>query len=301
MNLQNSQYKQTVRNLIIFTAVVLASGWLGLELDRLMNNPPGQQLGLLLWLILPLITALLLRAFAGDGWKDFGLRPNFKGHMIWYAASVLIYPIVATLVLAIGSLLGFVTAPDFSLSRLLFVFAGGLIAAFIKNIFEEFAWRGYLAPKVYSLGLNAYVGHAVVGLIWGCWHIPYLLFLLDRTVIQATTTQSMTTFIPLAIANLVVASIAYGELRILTDSVWPPLLLHTIGNALVDVLVVQGFVKLAAGTDFLVSPGHQSLLTMAIFALVGVGLHLMRVRKQRMDERNEIPDKRVVRPGGGLS
>jgi len=50
-----------------------------------MNNPSGQQgLGLLLWLITPLITALLLRAFAGDGWKDMGLRPSLKGNLIWY-------------------------------------------------------------------------------------------------------------------------------------------------------------------------------------------------------------------------
>lgn len=286
MKLQNLVYNRTIRNLVIFTVVVLASGWLGYGLDKLMNNPSGQQgLGLLLWLITPLITALLLRAFAGDGWKDFGFRPSLKGNLIWYAVSLLIYPFVAGLILAIGGALGLVTAPNFSFSLLLSVFAGGLIASFIKNIFEEFAWRGYLAPKVYSLGLNAYVGHTIVGLVWGCWHIPYLLFMLDRTVVQATTTQSMATFIPLAIINLVAASMVYGELRLLTNSIWPPLLLHTIGNALVDVLVVQGFVRLVPGTDFLISPGHQSLLTMTVFALIGIGLHQLRIRKQSIDGR----------------
>ena len=67
-----------------------------------MNHPPTQQIGLLLWLITPLITALLLRAFAGDGSKDFGLRPSFKSNAIWYTASLLIYPLVAVLMLAIG-------------------------------------------------------------------------------------------------------------------------------------------------------------------------------------------------------
>ncbi|MDQ3250655.1 MAG: CPBP family intramembrane metalloprotease [Chloroflexota bacterium] len=283
---QNLERKRTVRNLMIFSAVVLACGWLGVGLDRWMDNPPGQPgLGSLLWLIAPLLTALLLRAFAGDGWQDFGLRPALQGNAIWYAVSLLMYPLVAVLVLAIGGVLGLVTAPNFSFSLLLSVFTGGLIAAFVKNIFEEFAWRGYLAPKVYSLGLNAYVGHAIVGLGWGCWHIPYLLFLLDRTLIQATTTQSLATFIPLAIANLIAASIVYGEIRLLTDSVWPPLLLHTVGNALVDVLVVQGFVRIVPGTDFLVSPGHQSLLTMGVFALLGIGLHQLRIRKQLIDRR----------------
>ena len=38
--------KRTVRNLVIFTVVVLASGWLGYGLDRLMNNTPSGQQGL---------------------------------------------------------------------------------------------------------------------------------------------------------------------------------------------------------------------------------------------------------------
>lgn len=284
MKLQNPERKRTVRNLLIFTVVVLTSGWLGYGLDRLMNNPPDQSFGLLLWLIAPLITALLLRAFAGDGWKDFGLWPSLQGNLVWYMTSLLIYPVVAVVVLAIGGGLGLVTAPNFSFGLLFSAFAGGLMPAFIKNIFEEFAWRGYLAPKVNSLGLNAYIGHTVVGMIWGCWHIPYLLFLLDRALIQATTTQTMLTFIPLGIVNLIAAAMVYGEIRLLTNSVWPPLILHTVGNALVDVLVVQGFVRLAPGSDWLVSPGHQSVLTMAVFAVMGIGLHQFRLRQQQTDK-----------------
>lgn len=83
-----------------------------------------------------------------------------------------------------------------------------------------------------------------------------MLYLLDRATLQASTTQSLATFIPMAIISLSAASLVYGELRLLTNSVWPPLLMHMIGNALVDVLVVQGFVKIVPGMDFLVSPGH---------------------------------------------
>ncbi len=72
---------------------------------------------------------------------------------------------MAVVVLAIGGMLDFATAPNFSVSLLLSVFAGGLIAAFVKNIFEECAWRGYLTPKVASLGVNAYVGHGAL-LAW---------------------------------------------------------------------------------------------------------------------------------------
>ena len=148
MSQSPSDRQRTLRNLTIFTIVVLASGWLGYGLDQAMNNPPEQRLGLLLWLVLPLLTALLLRAFAGDGWKDFGLRLGRPGSAVWYAASLLIYPLSATVVLMVGAALGLVTAPNFSFGLLLSVVAGGLAGAFIKNIFEEFAWRGYLAPKL---------------------------------------------------------------------------------------------------------------------------------------------------------
>lgn len=67
MTMPDAQRKRMIRNLVIFTVVVLASGWLGYGLDRAMNNPPEQRLGMLLWLVLPLITALLLRAFGGRG------------------------------------------------------------------------------------------------------------------------------------------------------------------------------------------------------------------------------------------
>lgn len=282
-NPQNRGNKRTIRNLAIFAVVVLASGWLGYGLDRLMNNPPSQQLGLLLFLIAPLGTALLLRAFAGDGWKDFGLWPAFKGNGAWYAVSLLIYPLGAAFVLGIGGALGLVTFPNFSLGLLLPVFAMGLLPSFVKNIFEEFAWRGYLAPKINSLGLNDYAGYVIVGLIWSGWHIPYWLFYLGNVQIQASTAQDLATFVPAAMMGIITASIAYNEIRLLTNSVWPALLMHTVGNALIDVLVVQGFIKIATGMGFLVSPTHQSLLTMVFFLLAGIWLRRQRARKQSVD------------------
>jgi len=278
MNPQGQDNKRTIRNLAIFAVVVLASGWLGYGLDKLMNNPPSLQLGMLLWLIAPLTTALLLRAFAGDGWKDFGLRPAFKGNIIWYVLSLLIYPFVGALVLLIGGLLGLVTFPNFSLILLLSVFAVGLIPSFIKNIFEEFAWRGYLTPKISSLPMNAYVGYMITGLIWASWHIAYWLFTLGPAQIRLATGQNLATFIPLAILNLVVVSIAYGEIRLITDSVWPPVIMHTIGNALIDPLVAQGLVHIA--TASFLAPLYQSILTPVFFLAAGIWLHQRRVRQQ---------------------
>lgn len=279
MNAPNDQ-KRTIRNIIIFSVVTLSCGWLGYWLDKQMSNPPGQSLGQLLWLIAPLVTALLLRAFAGDGWKDFGLRPAFKGNAFWYGASVLIYPLIGAVVLAIGTAMGLVSFPNFSVNVLLMAVFAGLLPAFIKNIFEEFAWRGYLAPKVRSLGINDYLQHVIVGVIWGCWHIPYLLFMFDRTQLETATAQSITTLLPLAMLNIIAASIAYGEIRAASASVWTAVLMHTIGNSLTEILIPQGFVNVSAGLGWLVSPAHQSILTMLIFLAVGVWLHKRRTAQE---------------------
>lgn len=67
--------------MVIFTIVVIASGWLGRGLDVLMGDSSKDSLGMLLWLVMPLVTFLLLRTFAGDGWNDIGLKPSLKGKL----------------------------------------------------------------------------------------------------------------------------------------------------------------------------------------------------------------------------
>lgn len=176
MNIQNQNNRKTIRNLVIFTVIVLSIGWIGRGLDVLMGNPSSEGLGILLWISTPLVASLLLRAFAGDGWKDFGIKPNFKGNLWWYLVALLVYPIATVLILIVGRLSGQITFPGASLSTL-GLLSQAFILAFLpnilKNFFEEAPWRGYLAPKVYSLGLNDYVGHMIVGFVWGAWHIPY--------------------------------------------------------------------------------------------------------------------------------
>ena len=63
--------------LAIFIFVILVSGWLGVLLDSMLpKQPKGNSLGMGLWLVLPLFTALLLRLISRD-WEDFGVKPLF--------------------------------------------------------------------------------------------------------------------------------------------------------------------------------------------------------------------------------
>lgn len=280
MGANDQARNRTVRNLVIFSAVVISCGWVGLWVESLLGSE-AQGIGQLIWIVTPLIFSFLLRAFGGDGWKDLGIRPSIGGNAFGYAVSLLVHPITATLVLAVGFGLGSVTFPGLSLNQVGVLLQGSVAALapmFLKNIFEEFAWRGYLAPKMYTLPMNTFVAHAVVGLIWASWHLPYYFIFLDRSALQAYTTLSMGALLPLVFIGSIALSVIYGEIRLLTHSVWPALLMHTIGNAFVNTLILGGFYRIANGMGFLVSPGLESVLSIVLFTLIGVGIHAVRGR-----------------------
>jgi membrane protease YdiL (CAAX protease family) len=280
--MQNQSNRTTKRNLRIFITAVLAIGWIGWGLDVLMDKPASEGLGIALWIITPLAASLLLRAFAGDGWKDFGIRLNFKGNAPWYVIALLVYPVLTALVLLIGSCSGLITFPGLPSNMLWLVFpvfSLSILPQFIKNIFEEAAWRGYLAPKVYSLRLNDFVGHLIVGLVWGAWHIPYYLFFLDRSVLRNFTTLSLAAFIPLSIVVMVSWAMVYGEIRLLTNSIWPAVLMHTVEDAFLNQLFTEHHIRIIPGTDWLVSP-MNGLISIIFFIALGVGLRQLRKRRQ---------------------
>ena len=283
MNIQNQNNRKTIRNLVIFTVIVLSIGWIGRGLDVLLGNPSSEGLGILLWISTPLVASLLLRAFAGDGWKDFGIKPNFKGNLWWYLVALLVYPIATVLILIVGRLSGQITFPGASLSTL-GLLSQAFILAFLpnilKNFFEEAAWRGYLAPKVYSLGLNDYVGHMIIGFVWGAWHIPYYLFFLDRALLQEFTTLNLGLFIPLTIVVMIAWAFVYGEICLLTNSIWPVVLMHAVEDALLIQLIADKHIRILPGTDWLISP-MNGLISVVLFLAIGIGLRHLRKRKSQ--------------------
>ena len=101
------------RNIFIFTVFVTASGWLAYWVDKLTGQAnyenvgtitEGGSLGLLIWLVSPLLCTIILRTFAGDGWKNAGFSFNFKGNLKLYLISFMIYPTVTVIVILLGLL-----------------------------------------------------------------------------------------------------------------------------------------------------------------------------------------------------
>jgi membrane protease YdiL (CAAX protease family) len=270
----------TKRNLVIFGCMVLASGWIGVLVDRvLQDQPEGNTLGMGLWLVLPLLTVLVLRSFAGDGWKDTGFHPKLKGNLGWYLIAVLVFPIITAVVLLVGALLGWVDLANLGAApSLTSIFLGLLLGQIIKNIFEEAVWRGYLTSKLVQLKLRDWQIYAVAGGIWGAWHIPYYLKFLPESDMYNVLPVDKLTFTAVAIVSMIGWSIMFVELFRLTGSIWPCILMHAVEDSLINPLVIDGYITIHAGKEWLISP-IAGILTTLLYVGVGLALRAVRVRQ----------------------
>lgn len=272
--------KVTIRNLVIFTIVTLASGWIGIGINKILNQPTSMEsLGTAIWIATPAIFAIILRIFAKDGWKDFWIKPHFKENARWYLIAFFTYPVTTFFILLFGYYAGLITIPVSAWSivaNLSIPFIIGLPLQLFKNLFEEFAWRGYLAPKIYGLGLDNFKGHILVGFIWGAWHIPYFMFFLDRNYLSLFTNLNMGLFIPLAIIITISWAIVYGEILLATRSVWPAVLMHAVEDAFTLPLIDKQFIKMTHGAEWFISP-NTGLISAIIFIAVGLWLRKLRL------------------------
>ena len=83
--------------------------------------------------------------------------------------------------------------------------------------------------------------------MWGAWHIPYYLYFLDRAVLQQVTDLPLAAFIVAAIGVMIAWAIAYGELFLLTRSIWPAVLMQSVEDAFVNPLFTEGRIVVDEG------------------------------------------------------
>jgi membrane protease YdiL (CAAX protease family) len=281
----NKPSASIIRNLIIFSVIIIISGWLYNGLNQVIPSPnPQQSLGLLLWILTPPVTVLLLRGLGKDGWADFGLGLKLKDNLGWYALALLVYPLGAVIVLGLGALFGQVSLTGLAsqgTGALMQLVGFGFVGSIIKNIAEEFAWRGYLTPRFKAVGLPDLANHLLTGLIWGLWHIPYWLYLLGPETIKSVTSINMFWFILLALAGIFPTALVYGELRLKTGSVWPAWLAHNMVNALGAQLILAGFIKLNnQSAEVLFDPSPGGLLMIILFWLLGLWMMQQKTNRQ---------------------
>ena len=277
MNTRKQNRGHVVRDLIIFVVAFNALGWLGWLIAQ-DGSQEAIGLGNLVWLVAPLLVSVLIRLFTKD-WRDVGIKPNFRGNGRWYAFSVFVFPGIVLVVVLAGALFGRISPAGLEITP----FIQSVIASFfsftlVKNLFEEFAWRGYLTPKVNSVVKNTLVGHLIVGLIWAGWHIPYYLALIDQASLAAYTTQKLAVFLPMVVLGTTVAGVLFGEIRLITGSTWPAYLMHMMSNAVIMTLLIDGFIQVDSRSAFLFTPSWEGLCSMLLIALAGLWLFRQRVK-----------------------
>jgi membrane protease YdiL (CAAX protease family) len=253
--------------IVLFSVLVNAVAWLG---PLLGGSPSSPGIGFIVWGTAPLLLTILLRGVTRD-WSDFGISPAFKKNVAWYIVSLLAIPVLIVLAMLAGMALSITAISDFSLGRLATTTLTALPVFLIFAVFEEVGWRGYLAPKLASLGINRALAAALTGVVWASWHLPFI-----RELSWVYTPEPMLTFISRFYLTCVALSIIFGEIREISGSFWPAVIMHGVGNAFGHPLSAD-YVTVAAGWDFLGNISN-GLLFITFAGLVGAGISHVRAR-----------------------
>lgn len=258
---------------IIFYAIALA-------LALIAARQPG--IRTIVYMSTPLAaTALMLFVVTRDGytkagWQSLGLHR--LGLRAWG-------PAVLIPLLALGGAYGVVWATglaDLVIPATLdgmpvsALFLPAMVVLFIVKVTltsalgEEVGWRGYLLPRLESLGWAWAM--LLTGLLQAVWHLP-LIF--STTLYHAEGSRYLT--IPLLFLSItLIEGFFLGYLRLTTGSVWPASLAHAANNVFWTI-----FAGFTVGATPLVSEylaGESGILTLAVYTLL-VGWWVYRLQR----------------------
>lgn len=273
------------RNIIIVALFTVGGGWFGIWLNKITGNtmPPLQSLGALVWLTTPALAGILLRIFGGDGWKDSGLGLNLLSGWIWYLAAILVYPLAAILSFGLALTLNAISVDGFTAQGLsAYASAVGIMLAgsLMKNIFEEFAWRGYLTPRLEAAKVHPLLNHLIVGILWWSWHLPYYYYFLDKAILESFLNTSLPVFLIIALIIEIPTAILFGELRLASKSIWPVFILHNLINGLSMPLIINGFIKLNGPLGTIFTPTNDGIVTSILLGVAGLAIYQYRMNNK---------------------
>jgi len=303
------------RRIILFLGFAFGIAWLtGLVIyltGGLTNSPqiiPGVSLAVILlatfYMWAPALGNILTRLITREGWKEVGLRPNFKkGWPYWLAGWFL--PAVMTV---FGAAVFFVLFPQYfdtglqlvkklmaASPALAAISPWGLIAiellqaALIAPILnaiatfgEEFGWRGYLLPKLMPLGGRKAM--LLIGVIWGVWHWPVIFMGYEYgfkypgypwagPLLFMWITFTLATFL--------------GWLTLRSKSIWPAV----IGHAAINGIAGAATLVTTGQSNTLLGPLPSGVIGALGFALVAIALFVAPgALKEQAGETGTIPD-----------
>jgi len=252
--------------LVLATGVALAI--------RLLELSPNLVMWIL-WSCTPTVTALIMllvvtrEGYTREGWKILGLHR--LGLNVWWIAFglTLLITVAASAVVWATPLASFLVPEGGIIDTLLNFLIQVVLYTLTFALLEEIGIRGYLLPKLLSLGRTRAL--ALSGLVFATWHMALILltpvFPIGNKLIS----------VPLFYATVVAASFVYGYLRLYTGSVWPASIAHAVHNAAWDALkafTVTSFPVLV--NRYLVGDFGLLILVGAVIGAIWLNRRLMR-------------------------
>jgi len=218
----------------IFSVLVLCMAVGDALLLRMLDLPQNTLTGTLslgaLWMCTPTVATLIMLlvvtrdGYSKGGWKSLGL--HHLGLSVWWIAFgvSLLVTVAASAVVWATPLASFVL-PEIGVGgEFIKFFIQVVLFTLTLALFEEIGMRGYLQPRLMSLGRTRAL--LLVGLVWATWHMPIYYFMAPLFPVG-----NVFIFLPLFFGSIVAASFIFGYLRIYTGSIWPASIAHAVHNA----------------------------------------------------------------------
>ena len=254
--------------LVVFSVVTLGSGWIGLLVNNALGIPHSMQsLGTLLWIMTPLLAGAVM-ALSDPSLRRSYVASWLPGRLRAYGVALAVFPLSFAVAITVGWAAGWLTPAG--LGAFGGVVAAGVPGIVLKNVAEEGAWRGYLAPALIGRKLSDPWVWLISGMIWSLWHIPYYVWFMDEALLRAVYDVPPIVYALMTVPIMICWAPLFTELRILSGSIWPGLIAHSIAN-LSQIPLSEGGLPITPGWELLVSP-LVGVIPNAIILAAGLGL-----------------------------
>ena len=263
--------------LVVFSVVTLGSGWIGLLVNNALGIPHSMQsLGTLIWIMTPVLAGAVM-ALSDPSLRRSYVASWLPGRLRAYGVALAAFPLSFAVAIAVGWAAGWLTPTG--LGAFGGVVAANVAGTVLKNVAEEGAWRGYLAPALISRKLSDPWVWLISGMIWSLWHIPYYGWLLDESLTRSVYDVPPIVYALMTVPIMICWAPLFTELRVLSGSIWPGLIAHSIAN-LSQIPLSKGGLPIMPGWELLVSP-LVGVIPNAIILAAGLGLWARRTGRLR--------------------
>ena len=276
---------QVKKSVCIFIVGIILIGWIGKIIDMIVaNQNEGNSIGMLVWIVGPIVMVFAIKLALKDCGKNLGLKLNLKSSLLMYLAAVVIFPVIFFAVFLIGKASGLIITASVIVSNIsdnkfiimLAAFGFSFIIFFVKNIFEEIAWRGFLNERLILMNVKDVVVYIVVTLVWATWHIPYYLFFLK---VDNPWQTALTNYIVLFSWVMM-----FTEMYRISRSIWPCVILHAFANS---IALLCDYVTVQEGFEWILSY-NCGLIQIIICIMAGLLLRRYRIKNDTIQNNEEI-------------